>query len=235
MDGPHMVPLGTQGITIGRMSTPGVGIPLISSRVQGGICLHRLDRTAESLVDSTIPKRRRSTSYAISRQSNDPASYPRSISNRFSLLLPEQRQNLDRSGDYEDTSRDLSQTLPATPEGTWNQYSPLRNATSMFPMSPSYDSEDAAGTQHIPLPAELESPVQFQFPPGPYLPEPLVLTPQIVVTPEYSALDEGVATLWAAVQLSAQVCRVNGPDQKDHDTAYGQTTGHRREPSTSGG
>ncbi|KAK4134296.1 hypothetical protein BT67DRAFT_380390 [Trichocladium antarcticum] len=93
-------------------------------------------------------------------------------------------------------------------------------------MSPSYDSEDAAGTQHIPLPVELESPVQF--PPGPYLPEPLVLTPQIVVTPEYSALDEGVATLWAAVQLSAQVCRVNGPDQKDHDTAYGQTTGHRQ-------
>ncbi|KAK4126170.1 hypothetical protein N657DRAFT_567360 [Parathielavia appendiculata] len=38
---------------------------------------------------------------------------------------------------------------------------------------------------------------------------PCVLAPSIVVTPEYRVVDEGVATVWAAVELSTQVCLVD--------------------------
>ncbi|KAK0627206.1 hypothetical protein B0T14DRAFT_131281 [Immersiella caudata] len=38
---------------------------------------------------------------------------------------------------------------------------------------------------------------------------PRILVPQVVVTPETKVLDDGVNDLWAAVQLSAQVCWVD--------------------------
>lgn len=184
------------------------------------------------MVDSTAPKRRRYTSYVLPRQWNDSVSSPRSPSNRFSQLLPGQKHSSNESADREDARRGVSTTVPATPEGAWKQQSPLRNARTMFPLSPSFNPEDTAGIQHTPLPAGFESPVHV--PHGPYSPEPFILIPQIVVTPEYSTLDEGVVTLWAAVQLSTQVCQANAPDQKHHDAARRQTRVHSSESSTSG-
>ncbi len=46
---------------------------------------------------------------------------------------------------------------------------------------------------------------------------PFVLAPRIVVTPESKTLDDGVATLWAAVQLSTQLRRPGGHDQAQYE------------------
>lgn len=64
--------------------------------------------------------------------------------------------------------------------------------------------------------------------------EPSVLVPRIVVTPENKALDEGVVTLWATVQISTQISRASAPDQARHDDACGWPPGHNRELSPPG-
>lgn len=62
-------------------------------------------------------------------------------------------------------------------------------------------------------------------------PDPLVLVPRIVVTPEHKALDEGAVSLWAAVQLSTQISRANVPDQLGGCGLVGE---HGHEPSPAG-
>ena len=37
-----------------------------------------------------------------------------------------------------------------------------------------------------------------------------LLAPRIIVTPEHHAVDEDTTAVWAAVQVSAQVCRADG-------------------------
>jgi hypothetical protein len=99
-------------------------------------------------------------------------------------------------------------------------------------LSPSHASEGDARTLHAPRSPETGSPIgSFS------LPEPLVLTPRIIVTPEYRAVDESVSTLWAAVQLSTQVCLPNtgqARHSRDSEESEDRTTGHSQETSSSG-
>jgi hypothetical protein len=72
---------------------------------------------------------------------------------------------------------------------------------------------------HTPVLSESE---RLTNPPLHWLAVPLVLTPWITVTPEYRAVDQGVAAVWTAVQLSTQVCRADAPEhQQQYDPAIG--------------
>lgn len=139
-----------------------------------------------------------------------------------------------RDGGFDDASARKGARNPrlsATPQPVPKQHSPLRSAMSMLGLPPSYDDEDAARTLHTAVPAGVETPTLS--PREPCLPEPWVLAPRIVVTPEFSALDEGADTLWAAVQLSAHAYQANAFEQR-HDTAWVYATGRSCEPQPSG-
>lgn len=95
-------------------------------------------------------------------------------------------------------------------EDDWEQNSPLRSAKSRSSLlPPSYDSETDARTVHIPVLGEIEG--NPDSPPREPLPGAYVLVPRIVVTPEYRSVDEGITTVWVAVQLSTQVCQADAP------------------------
>ncbi|KAK3307037.1 uncharacterized protein B0T15DRAFT_162491 [Chaetomium strumarium] len=64
-------------------------------------------------------------------------------------------------------------------------------------LSPFRASEGDARTLHAPRSTGPVPPIG-----SPSFPDPLVLIPRIIVTPEYQAVDEGASMLWAAVQLS---------------------------------
>ncbi|KAK3323488.1 hypothetical protein B0T19DRAFT_205929 [Cercophora scortea] len=57
-------------------------------------------------------------------------------------------------------------------------------------------------------------------PPPPQPPGPFILVPRIVVTPESKALEDGATTLWAAVQVSTQICRSDAPAPMVVDYAW---------------
>jgi hypothetical protein len=104
----------------------------------------------------------------------------------------------------------------AAAEGEWAEDSPPRGAKSTFHRPPSYNLEDDARTMQTLVLSPPQSPSV-----------PLILTPRITVTPEYRAVDQGVAAVWAAVQLSAQVCRADAPEQhqQQYDPAIGDQPG----------
>lgn len=160
---------------------------------RGTLCLRQLDRAATSLAGSPSLKHRRSTSCTGSRQSKALISYHSPPSHAPSLLRPGRihaKQESERGGGSTDP--------PATPAGNWKR-SPRENAKSLFQPSRSYNSEGAR-TSHTPTQAE------FGNPTGPTPQSPtvsFVLTPRIAVTPEYGAVGEDDASVWAAVQLSA--------------------------------
>ncbi|KAK3379947.1 hypothetical protein B0T24DRAFT_176105 [Lasiosphaeria ovina] len=162
------------------------------------------------------------------------------------LLLPPSRTNLafpglyrqgfDGAGDYDRDGRGLSPrpcsakpSRPATPGRVRHDFSRLRNAKSMFHIQAAMPSPtdllDGGGD----VPAAIISPLTPRREPdsetdasgGAAPPDPFVLVPRIVVTPESKALDDGVTGLWAAVQLSTQVCPANAPDPMRQKTDYG--------------
>ncbi|KAK4197226.1 hypothetical protein QBC40DRAFT_334098 [Triangularia verruculosa] len=127
-------------------------------------------------------------------------------------------QVLDGSTDQEGYGwRDTSPAMPMGFDGHR-----LRNARSLFHLARAASGMNGMnGMDSIvepprsPIPPEPDSPTSSPDE-GPPAPDPLVLVPRIVVTPEHKALDEGAVSLWAAVQLSTQISRANAPERGEH-------------------
>lgn len=137
-------------------------------------------------------------------------------SSQSTLFRPRQKQIRRWSAGHENARRVASPSLPAPSEDDWEQNSPPRNAKSRSSLLPSYDLETDARTVHAPVLEGIES--NTGSPLRESLPEACVLAPRIVVTSEYGVVDEGIATVWAAAQLSTQVCRADAPGLQ-HDKA----------------
>ncbi|KAH6856594.1 hypothetical protein B0I37DRAFT_79263 [Chaetomium sp. MPI-CAGE-AT-0009] len=172
---------------------------------------------ATPLADDVALEHRRSASCTTSsRQSNSRPSCLSSPSNRPSLPLSGPGQARDESTSLESTQGEAGPGLPIAPEGVGDHNAPRRNPGSILRPLPSYESCDDS-TLHMPVltdpggPTGPASPPQFQ--------ETCILAPNIVVTPEYGAVDEGTVTVWVAVQLSTRICRALALDQ-----AHGKAT-----------
>lgn len=131
-------------------------------------------------------------------------------SNQSTPFRPRQKQIRRWSADHENARPGWRPSLLVTSEDDWEQNSPLRSAKSRyFLLPPSYDSETDARTVHAPVSGGIES--NTGSPPREPLPGAYILAPRIVATPEYGSVDEGIATVWVAVQLSTQVCQADAP------------------------
>ena len=138
---------------------------------------------------------RRSTSCADSHRTRSHVSYRSPPSNKSAPVQLEQGLVRGGSAGSESTWGEASLTLAAPPEEAWEDNSGLQHGNSLFPLLQQYQSgEWTAGSplRQPPLDA-------------------CVLTPRIIVTPEHHAVDEDTTAVWAAVQVSTQVCRADAP------------------------
>jgi hypothetical protein len=173
-----------------------VGILPLSSRVCGACCLRQPETAASPLADSAAAlERQQSASCKDSRQSNGRFPYRSPPSNGYKSLQTGQSLILGENANHESPHGGASPAVQAPPEGVREENSPLWDAKSMFHLSPSYDSEDGGRALHSPVLTGRESPPGPTSPPCLSLPKQCVLAPRIVVTPEYRAVDEGVATV----------------------------------------
>ncbi|KAH6631811.1 hypothetical protein F5144DRAFT_232687 [Chaetomium tenue] len=101
--------------------------------------------------------------------------------------------------------------LPITPEVLEEPNPPRPNSTSNIRPSLAYESDDDARTLHLPILTDPRGPTGPPSPP--HFQDACILTPNIVVTPEYGTVDEGTVTVWVAVQLSTRICRALTLDQ----------------------
>jgi hypothetical protein len=188
-------------------------------------------------VPLSVPKRRGNKS-AVSTPRPIPAAI---TSRRRSTSIPDplgtedgtavqQRQQRQSNG------QDGSLSVPRRSQGSINRrvqlvpeqdanaqgyarldYSRLRNSKSMLHLTASPCQSYSSISEEPIAPSDSCSScdsLQERSVPG-----PRILVPRVVVTPETKVLDDGVNDLWAAVQLSAQVCGVDGtyrpPDDGD--------------------
>ncbi|KAK3990088.1 hypothetical protein QBC44DRAFT_395267 [Cladorrhinum sp. PSN332] len=113
----------------------------------------------------------------------------------------------------------------------------LRAAKSMFHIARranemEIDMDSLPVPPRSPMPPPEPDPISRSCSPEvPIAPEPSVLVPRIVVTPENKALDEGTLTLWATVQISTQISRASAPEPDRRDDACGWAQGRNRELS----
>ncbi|KAK0672281.1 hypothetical protein QBC41DRAFT_217558 [Cercophora samala] len=158
---------------------------------------------------------------------------PRAFNLASSRRFRRRGQVLDGSTDQDQQYgwRDTTPVMPAVADGHR-----LRNARSLFHLARTANGMNGMnGLDSIvepprsPIPPEPDSP-RSSPDKGVSAPDPLVLVPRIVVTPEHKALDEGAVSLWAAVQLSTQISRANVPDQLGGCGLVGE---HGHEPSPS--
>ncbi|KAK4662762.1 hypothetical protein QC763_603460 [Podospora pseudopauciseta] len=137
-------------------------------------------------------------------------------------------QVLDGSADQDQEHgwRDTTPVVPTASDGHR-----LRNTRSLFQLARTADGMNGMDSivepPRSPMPPEPDSARNSPDEVG-AAPDPLVLVPRIVVTPEHKALDEGAVSLWAAVQLSTQISRANVPDQLGGCGLVGE---HGHEPS----
>ncbi|KAK3294826.1 uncharacterized protein B0H64DRAFT_443860 [Chaetomium fimeti] len=132
-------------------------------------------------------------------------------SNRPGLSLSGLGLARDGSTNIESAQGEAGPGLPIAPEDLEDHNSPRRNPRSGLRLPPSYESGDDASTLHMPVRAD---PGSSTGPPSPpHFQDTCVLAPNIVVTPEYGAVDEGTVTVWVAVQLSTRICRALALDQ----------------------
>ncbi|KAK0722259.1 hypothetical protein B0T26DRAFT_210584 [Lasiosphaeria miniovina] len=199
--------------------------------------LQEQEQDAESHVKAAADGPVKFTPHASPSPTQNHPSSLLPLSSRTNLAFPSlYRQGFDGAGDYDRDRRGLSPrpcsakpSRPATPGRVRHNYSRLRNAKSMFHIQAAMPSPtdllDGGGD----VPAAIISPLTPRQEPdsetdasGGAAPlDPFVLVPQIVVTPESKALNDGVTDLWAAVQLSTQVCPANAPDPMRQKTDYG--------------
>ncbi|KAK3390916.1 hypothetical protein B0H63DRAFT_125996 [Podospora didyma] len=176
-----------------------------------------------------------------------PSGPPYSLSDEATNMTLEPRRVLSGVRDHNMDGRGLSPrrlsarpALSTTLSGYRQDHPRLRNAKSMFHIataSPHVLSggchSDGAAEVPVLHPAmaeesDLESIGSSQ--PADAIPGAFVLVPRIIVTPENKALDDGCATLWAAVQLSTELCRTSAPDYVRRNTDYGWKSSHAKGP-----
>ncbi|KAK3688508.1 hypothetical protein B0T22DRAFT_512051 [Podospora appendiculata] len=143
-------------------------------------------------------------------------------------LLSHGRRNGDDTDRPGSPSRHARHRPPPQNNSNSNSNSPwLRSSKSMLHIAArsSRDLDGGAsrstgrGVYYQDSPPPTPGGVLPRPPPAP-APGPFILVPRVVVTPESKALEDGAATLWAAVQLSTQICRSDAPAPPALDYAW---------------
>ena len=172
--------------------TPTATSSLRHKRGQGGACFPQLSR--------------RPTILSLWRKDIDDT-----------VILGRRSGNTTRTDQYSSTASDDSPVRPATPRGARPRKndSPcqwLRSSKSMFHLSGSPSNFD--GPESSPLSSRRSasrtpSTARGFVPNSPPTAQPFLLVPRIIVTPESKTLDDAATTLWAAIQVSTQICRAD--------------------------
>ncbi|KAK1759438.1 hypothetical protein QBC47DRAFT_398245 [Echria macrotheca] len=161
-----------------------------------------------------IPRPRRSTSYTAPDAVRDRTHVPQ-LSNKASLLFLGQRQ-AGRQVKHGNTGRPVPSPAPSASRRRFNP-SPTRlpNSQSMHHLPATPSSLD--GPPNSPFTLTNLGPTASAL--DTRQPRPIVLVPQIAITPESRVLDGSRSnTLWVAIQLSTQLCPAS---RRDADEYYG--------------
>lgn len=192
MDGSRTAPLAAPGAGMGPQDAQTVGI--LCRPVSGMQSCLRGAATPPPDVGVAVEPRR-SASCAGSHQTRSHVSYRSPPSNKSAPVQSGQVLVRGKSAGSESARGGTSATHAAAPEVDWEHNPELQHGKSVVSLLP------------LNNPGEWTTGSPFQHP---HL-DAYVLTPRIIVTPEHHAVDQDTTAVWAAVQVSAQVCRADGP------------------------
>lgn len=206
---------------------PGGDKPLTVAKRRGG---------ARNAGSQLTPRPRRSTSCTDPRQAEDqagPPPRPPPLSNKASLLFLRRKEGadgvvLDRDGlGGQRGVPALGLSSPPGTQGRRQGGSWLRSSRSMHHLATAPRELD--GRMRSPYTAVESDTLSDSGPEDTCHPDPFILVPRIVVTPESKVLEDGVATLWAAVQLSTRICRANNGvehTRQNEDCSWSSTSSY---------